>query len=198
MKVLAFSDIHGNLEILKLLQEKSKIAEINICAGDISSMSRNLIILMKRLNSLKNKTLLIPGNHENEDELKAASKNFENILFLHKGVHIINKNIFMGYGGGGFSMNDDGFSLVADNFFKKQSLSEMKRSVLVTHAPPFKTGLDKIMGEHRGNKSIRKFIDETSPHLAISGHFHENAGKTDQIGKTLLMNPGPKGMFVNL
>jgi Icc-related predicted phosphoesterase len=70
--------------------------------------------------------------------------------------------------------------------------------ILVTHAPPYNTKVDRINGNLCGNKSIRNFISEVKPVLAVCGHLHETAGKRDKIGKTLVINPGYKGMVIDL
>ena len=73
-----------------------------------------------------------------------------------------------------------------------------KKVILVTHAPPYQTRLDKIGDSFVGNRSIRNFIESNNPMLAISGHFHENSGKDDRIGKTVVINPGPFGKLIRI
>ncbi|MBN2423093.1 metallophosphoesterase family protein [Candidatus Woesearchaeota archaeon] len=198
MKSLLFSDLHGNINFFNLIKEKSANSDIIICSGDISHMGNDLNLLVSRLNSFKKQVLILHGNHEQKDELRDVCNEYENVTFIHKAVHIQGENLFMGFGGGGFSLTDPEFSLVANRFFKKQDFEKMKRLVLITHAPPFKTKLDLIMGEHRGNKSIRQFIDEVQPHLVVCGHLHEHAGKYEKIGRSLIINPGPEGMIVEI
>jgi Icc-related predicted phosphoesterase len=83
---------------------------------------------------------------------------------------------------------DDEMRDFLKNFRQK---SESSKQVLVTHAPPHKTKLDKIfLGLHVGSKVIREFIDNFQPDLAVCGHIHEARG-VDHIGKTLIINPGP-------
>ncbi|MBU0758481.1 MAG: metallophosphoesterase family protein [Nanoarchaeota archaeon] len=198
MKLLLFSDSHGNINFIKNLWYKSKDADLTLCAGDISNFGTDLSMIMSKLNSFKNPVLVVHGNHEEPDELREACKENDNIIFLHKAVHISDDYFFMGYGGGGFNMLDTDFTLVANRFFKRQGIEKMKKTILMTHAPPFKTRLDLVQGEHRGNKSIRNFIDEVSPHLVVCGHLHENAGKEQLLGKTFIVNPGPEGMIVDI
>ena len=72
------------------------------------------------------------------------------------------------------------------------------QTILVTHQPPYKTALDPIYGEHVGSTSIRKFIKEHQPDYCITGHIHENEGKTDKLGKTIIVNPGPAGKIIEI
>jgi Icc-related predicted phosphoesterase len=66
-----------------------------------------------------------------------------------------------------------------------------KPMVLVTHQPAWGTTVDlQASTRHKGSRSVRSFIESHQPLLAVSGHIHEAYG-TDQIGSTLLVNPGP-------
>ena len=185
------------MRTLANLKLKSSEADVSICAGDFTVMENNINKIMKNINSFDSPVLMIHGNHENGDFLGELCEKYRNITFLHKAVHHVDDYIFMGYGGDGFSTNDPTFEEVAEKFFKPQSIGK-RRIVLVTHGPPHGTNIDKINGEFRGNKSYRKFIDSVKPHLVISGHLHENAGKSQRIDRTLFINPGPKGVIVDI
>jgi uncharacterized protein len=197
MKILFFSDLHGDMEALKQLKKQSKDADIVVCAGDISVMEKNLPKILSELDAFKKPTLIIPGNHENEERLQNLCENHDNLIYLHKAVHKVEEYIFMGYGGDGFSTTDPTFIKVAFSFFKKEA-KNIKRLILITHGPPYDTKIDDLDGVPRGNKSYREFIDDIKPHLAISGHLHENAGKHHKIGRTLFINAGKQGAFVNI
>ncbi|MBT3720346.1 hypothetical protein HN789_05660 [archaeon] len=196
MNLLFFSDMHGNLKVLDSLKNKAKEADGIVCSGDFTVFEEDIEKILKKLSKFDKKVLLIHGNHEDEDRVRDLCEKHDNISFLHKGVFHAEDYIFMGYGGDGFSTNDPEFERVA-KFFKEES-KDKKRIVLFTHGPPHGTVIDKINGEHRGNKSYRNFIDDVKPHLVISGHFHENAGKTQKIGRTLFVNPGPHGAFIDI
>lgn len=73
-----------------------------------------------------------------------------------------------------------------------------KKIILVTHAPPYKTRLDKLAGEHCGNKSIRNFIEKSRSDLVICGHLHENFGREDKIKRTRIINPGHFGKVISI
>ncbi len=62
--------------------------------------------------------------------------------------------------------------------------------LLVSHVPPYGTAIDCLRnGRHVGSKAIRKFIEQHSPELCVSGHMHEAKG-TDTLGTTRILNPG--------
>jgi len=198
MKILAFTDMHGSLKALRKLKKKSRKADVIVCAGDISIFEQKLEYFLKQFDKLNKPFLIIPGNHETSEDMEAASMLFENMINIHKKTYKTNNCLFMGYGEGGFSMVDKEFERKAKKFEKEIKKNKDMKVVLVTHAPPYKTRLDDIGGSACGNKSIKNFIKKMRPDLVITGHLHENAGKTDSIEKTRLINPGPYGEIISL
>jgi uncharacterized protein len=197
MKLLIFVDSHGNKKIMRRLKSLSKKVDLVICAGDFTVMEKNMNKILKDLNEFYSPVLMVPGNHEDEIELGKLCEKFENIIYIHKGAHHFEDYVFLGYGGGGFSEADPDFKRISENFFKNE-IKGKKRSILVLHGPPHGTKVDMINNGYAGDKNFRKFIDESQPHLVVCGHLHENVGKKDKIGRTLIINPGPKGVIVEI
>ena len=179
MKILAFTDTHGSLLALKRIEQKTKTQnpDLLVCAGDISIFEHGIIGIMRRLNKLNKKIVIIHGNHEDDITFIRLSKLFKNIIFIHKKHFIENNLLFLGYGGGGFSIVDKEFEKIAIKFKKIIKNNKDKKIILVTHAPPYKTRLDKLVQGHSGNKSIRNFVEKNKVYLLICGHLHENFGK---------------------
>lgn len=203
MRILAFVDIHGNYKALEKIKKQAKNADILVCAGDISIFENNLDVLLFQLNKLNKPVLIIPGNHENDEDLDELTKIFDNIININEKCFIKEQYLFLGYGGGEFSMIDKHFNKVGKKFEKRikkflKDKEKDKKIILITHTPPYKTKIDMIMDKPCGNKSIKNFILKIKPDLVISGHLHENAGKEDKIGKTIIINPGPFGKIVNI
>ena len=201
MKLLAFTDIHGSLLALRRIEQKvkSQKPDLLVCAGDISIFEHGIVGIMRRLNKLNRKIVIIHGNHENNTTFIKCSKMFKNIISIDKNHSIEGNILFLGYGGGGFSLVDKGFEKIAHTKFKKIIKNNKdKKIILVTHAPPYKTRLDKLVGGYCGNKSIRNFVEKNKVDLLICGHLHENFGKEDKIKKTKIINPGPFGKIVEI
>ncbi len=198
MKILAFVDMHGSKEALRKIKSTARKENVDyvVCAGDITIFGDEFEKLMKQLDEMGKTVLMVHGNHEGQEETRKLCEKSKNIVFLHKRVLDVGDYVFVGWGGGGFSKSDKQF----ENFIKKElpNIKKGKKILLVTHAPPHKTKLDDIWGEPAGCKSIRNFIEEHKPHTAISGHLHENSGKVDNIGKTMLINPGPWGIVIEI
>ena len=200
MKILAFTDTHGSLLALRRIEQKTKAQnpDLLVCAGDISIFEHGIIGIARRLNKLNKKIVIIHGNHEDDSTFKKLAKLFKNIIFIHKTHFICNNLLFLGYGGGGFSIVDREFEKISAKFKKIIKQNKDKKIILVTHAPPYKTKLDKLVEWHCGNKSIRHFVEKNKVDLLICGHLHENFGKEDNIKKTKVMNPGPFGKIVEI
>ncbi len=64
MKVLAFTDLHGNKQAVQTIIKKAKEADIMVCAGDLSDWGQHGREMLKELEKAGKPMLLIPGNHE--------------------------------------------------------------------------------------------------------------------------------------
>ncbi len=200
MKILAFTDLHGSRKTLKQVIEKSKDAGLVICCGDLTIFEQDLNTLLGRFDSIKKPVLIIPGNHENSMRLKKVCSDFKNIVYMDGRAFESDEFIILGAEGNGFSIVDRQFDKVAKSFQKiLKSRKGDKKYILMTHAPPYETKLDRLFDTgHCGNKSIRNFILKSKPAFAFSGHIHENSGKKDRLGDTTIINPGPHGMLVRV
>ncbi|MBN1156693.1 metallophosphoesterase [Candidatus Woesearchaeota archaeon] len=196
MKILAFVDMHGSIKAFNEIKKKAKGANILVCAGDISMFENNIKSIIRKFGQLKKPVLMIHGNHESPGTMKSVCSAHNNILFIHKALYTLGDVQFIGYGGGGFTVTDDGF----EKFMKKamKDIDKKKKVILITHAPPYGTNLDIINSNHYGNKSVRNFIKLNKIDIAISGHLHECACHTDKINKVMLINPGPKGKLIEV
>ena len=160
-------------------------------------MERQLEKVANKINEFYAPVFMIHGNHEEEENLKKTCSNHPNITFIHKAVHHFDDYVFLGYGGGGFSNADPDFKNIAEKFFTNE-VQGKRRIIMALHGPPHGTRVDRIGGEHTGDRNFRKFIDDIQPHLVICGHLHENAGKNERIGRTMIINPGPQGVIVDI
>jgi Icc-related predicted phosphoesterase len=198
MKILAFVDTHGSMAALKKIISTAKKEKIDylVCAGDVTIFGEALQQILAKLDEIGLPVLIIHGNHEDERSLRKLCEKTRNIKFIHKTTVQTDGVAFMGYGGGGFSATDGDFETWSKAEMEK--ISEEKKVVLVTHAPPYGTKLDIILDQPAGNKSIRQFIKLYQPKLVICGHLHENAGMKDRLDKTVMINPGPWGAILEV
>jgi hypothetical protein len=202
MKILAFTDTHAYLPSINkiLAKAKKEKPDLMICAGDFTWFGNGLEVI-KRFN-IGIPLLVIPGNHEIPEEISFLAKKFPFVKNIHLKHFVLGSDFFLGCGGGGFTEHHAEFEQSEEKFAK--AIKQLKvqdhkyKVILVTHQPPYKTKTDLIYGEYAGSKSIRKFIEKYQPTLCITGHLHENFGKRDKIGQTLIINPGPDGEIIDV
>lgn len=192
MKILAFTDVHGNPDALATLGKRSKQADILVCAGDLSIFGNRLKESLVAMNSWGKPVYFIHGNHEDAEEF-ANMKDYPNLHFVHATEAEYEGIIITGWGGGGFTVTDPGLERFA------QTLAPHPKRVLLFHGPPHGTNVDNL-GEWAGFvgcKSRRLVIEKLQPMLVVTGHIHETTGKQDKIGRSIVINPGPLGVFIN-
>ena len=197
MKILAFTDIHGSKSALRKLNQIARIRNPDalVCAGDITIFENNLSFCLRKINSIGKPVIIVHGNHE---EPSSFNVNLKNIYFIHKKHFIIDGVLFLGYGGGGFSKVDNDFKKTGKKFGEILAKNKSKKAVFVTHAPPYKTRLDNIDGQHCGSKTLRQFAGKNKIGLWVCGHLHENFGKWDNIKNTRAVNPGKVGKIITI
>ena len=202
LRILAFSDLHGDEKALKLLEKKSKKADVVVCAGDFTVFENNILRIMRKLDEIGKPVMLVNGNHEDAMLVAEICRKLKNVKQVHRKAYCSSEfpgYIFVGHGGEGFELVSKDFERFSATAVKKikQLQKQKKKIIFVTHQPPHKTKLDFIWAHH-GSKSYSKFVRKIQPLLHVCGHLHETQGKKDRIRKTLVINPGPKGAIVEV
>jgi uncharacterized protein len=198
MHILAFADTHLDKKSLKEIIQKSKDADLVICAGDISWFGQGLKEFLTILNKkIKQSVYFIHGNHEEGEPIKTICKPLKNIHFVHKQVKKIQGYTIFFWGGGGFAQVNPQFEKATTRF--KKAITKNDKVILVTHGPAYKSNIDFLPWcGHVGSKSQRKFIKSIKPILHLSGHLHEHIYEQDTIGETVVMNVGPAGTLIEI
>lgn len=195
MKILAFADLHGDKKALQKVIDKSSEVDLVLCAGDLTIFENDLPFFIRELSKIKKNVLLVHGNHEFPDNLKKEISKYQNLHFIHKSIYTFKDVYFLGWGGGGFSIRDAEFEHYAEHLGKAVS---DKPFIMLVHGPPHGTKVDYLNKGHVGCKTITDFIKKHQPHIVFCGHLHELTHNMDKIGKTLVINPGPKGVVINM
>ncbi len=74
MKLLVFSDIHGDANVLERLMNIE--ADHYIAAGDLCTFSRGLDAMCSILQRRGEQVWVLPGNHENESQIETACQRY--------------------------------------------------------------------------------------------------------------------------
>jgi uncharacterized protein len=198
MRLLAFSDLHRDLDQAAKLAELSADADVVIGAGDFASMHEGLEEAIAALSSISKPTVLVPGNNETQDALEDAATAWPAATVLHGDSTEIEGEIFYGLGAGVPTTPWD-WSFDLDESEAGQALAGLPdEAVLVVHSPPKGHCDESGDGMHLGSSSILAAIERTSPKLVVCGHIHEAWGRTSTVGSTEICNLGPEGRFFEL
>ena len=196
LRILVVADFHGlpdaDANLLKFLEHSYDCLVLIGDLTDFGPLSAAEDILNKA-EVVGLPTLAVPGNCDPKSVLEALDKHGVN---LHAKLTKIDGVTFVGLGGSNLTPFNTPFELTEAEI--KEELDELVQAldqnfVLVTHVPPHDTLVDRTHdGMHVGSKSIRQFIEERQPIVALCGHIHE-ARNTDRLGRTLIVNPGSIG-----
>ncbi len=195
MKILAFTDLHGDMQALEKVKQKAEEADVIVSTGDLTVFEKDLETIMSQLDSLGKPVIIVHGNHEFYDNMEQLSAEMENVKFIHEEHHEHDDALFLGYGGGGFSYRTEEFKEVGEKFKKLIGDHDV---IFLIHGPPYDTDVDIVMEDHVGNMTMREFIEEVEPDMVVCGHIHEAFGKEDRIGKSHIINPGPEGKIIEI
>lgn len=194
MKILAFSDLHGDQDQAQRFVELAGDADVVIGAGDFASVRLGIRRTIAPLSAIEKPTVLVPGNNESQSELAEACEGWSSVILLHGESTEIDDLTFFGLGGGvpvtPFSWSFDLSEREADE--KLEGCPQ--GCVLVVHSPP-KGYVDEAHGRHMGSEAILAAIETKRPALVVCGHIHESWGREATIGSTPVVNLGPEGRF---
>lgn len=191
LKIIAISDIHGRTNYDQKIVNALSSVDLIIIAGDITDFGgkNEASLIINEIKTINQNILAVPGNCDRPDVIKLLKSEGVN---LHGEIREFKDILFFGVGGSGITpfhtpqeYSDAEFEEILTRYKKIDSFN-----IFVSHAPPLNTKVDKtFMGMHVGSKEVRKFIEKQQPHICVCGHIHE-ARNIDQIGKTLVVNPG--------
>jgi len=198
MKLLAFSDLHRDLDQAAELVAMSAEADVVIGAGDFASVHEGLSETIGALATIQTPTVLVPGNNETEDALREATAGWGAAIVLHGGGTTIEGTDFYGLGAG-VPVTPWEWSFDLDDETAAAMLASCpENAVLVLHSPPRDHCDSNGAGMNFGSPALLRAIEEKSPRLAVCGHIHESWGCESTIGETPVRNLGPQGTWIEV
>jgi Icc-related predicted phosphoesterase len=201
MKVLIFSDIHGDVRALERIVEQS--ADIYIDAGDLATFGRGLERCGEILKPLRERLWVLPGNHETHEATKDLCARHGFVDFHRKARILESNGRAIHWAGLGYS-NITPFSTPGE--YSEEEITSalaafngLKPLYLVVHFPPVETELDEYSpGKHAGSQALRVWTEKAQPDYLFCGHIHETAGMRDVLGATQMINVGKRGYTIEI
>jgi Icc-related predicted phosphoesterase len=170
-----------------------------IGAGDFATCRQGIGDTLQVLSRIECPAVLVAGNGESTDELRAAAAEWKSAHVLHGSGCQVDGVPFWGVGGGipvtpfgawSYDFNEDTATELLANC--------PSAGVLVVHSPPRDTVDHDSNGEIRGSRAIRETVETKQPRLVVCGHIHSDWGKEVSLGDSQVINAGPRGVIVNL
>lgn len=194
VNILAFSDLHLARARAAALVDASAGADLVIGAGDFCNKRAGLDAAMAMLAPIAAPLVLVPGNAESADELRAAAPAGAHVLH-GDGLEILGLRLF-GLGGGVpvTPFGDWSFDLTEAEAGAMLA-SCAAADILVTHSPPKGVADRMSAGASVGSTAIRDAIARIQPKLALCGHIHDSWGARGEIGASEVANLGPAGAW---
>lgn len=199
MKVLIFSDVHGDTGALERLLAEP--ADLYIAAGDLSTFGRGLERCGQVLRgaAAPERVWVLPGNHETHDETRALCERFGFVDFHRQVRQLVGTH----WAGLGYSnptpFNTPGEYTEEEIARALAAFDGLSDLYLVVHFPPHGTQLDRVaFGRHAGSRVLRAWVERVQPVYLFCGHIHECAGQRDTLGATQCFNVGKAGYLLEI
>jgi len=196
-RLLIFSDLHNDARALEKLMNVD--ADYYFAAGDLVSWARGLDKMGELMKRCAEHMYVLPGNHESERNIADFCERHGFINFHGGTLDIAGTHV----AGLGYStptpFETPGEYSEEEMAARLEKFVNWKPSVLICHAPPLDTDLDRIReGLHAGSRAVRDFIEKHQPAHFFCGHIHEAEGAVIQMGATRAQNVGKKGYLLEL
>jgi Icc-related predicted phosphoesterase len=198
VRLLAFSDLHVDLDAARGVVERAGEADLVIGAGDFASVHRGLEDAIGVLAAIEAPTLLVPGNNETDEALREACRDWEAAQVLHGEAAEIDGAGFFGLGAG-VPVTPWDWSFDLDEEEAGGLLERCPEgAVLVSHSPPRGHCDRSGAGQELGSGAVLAAIERARPPLVLCGHIHESWGCESTVGETTVVNLGPEGRVFEL
>ena len=195
-RILAFSDMHMSRRCAADIRAAAAEADFVIGAGDFCNARQGLGEAMEMLWTVLEKAVLVPGNAESADELRAAAGA---ATVLHgEATEIAGLKVF----GLGYAVPETpfgGWSCDLGEGEAEAMLAAMTQAdILISHSPPQGVADQNGAGRALGSTAVRAAIERVQPQFCFCGHIHDSWGQSGMIGETRVHNLGPRANWFEL
>ena len=199
MKILAFSDLHRDADAARRIVAEARHADVMVAAGDFATCRVGAGEILDILADAGVPMVMVSGNHDDPDELRALSAEIPGLHYLHGDGVSIGGQDFFGLGGEIPRRNPASWNFaVSEEGAAKALIACPVGAVLVTHIPPLGHADQQRDGRHDGSQAVTDAIVMQKPVLNVCGHIHSAWGDTSRIGPTQIKNLGPTANWFNV
>jgi len=205
MRMLAFSDVHTDLEACRDLAARSQRADLVVAAGDFAIRHDGLDATIAELGAITAPAVAAPGNNETEEALRAsAASHWPAARVLHGEVAEVGRARVAALGGGipetgkdwSWDLSEEAASAALGRI--AETLAGARLDVLVTHSPPLGLCDEAVPNRHTGSSAIAAAIGLLKPRVLVCGHVHPAWRQYAWSGSTLVYNAGPLGAVLDV
>jgi len=200
MKIMALSDIHGDINLARAKAEEAKKANVDfvLLCGDLTFNDSRAEGIIGPFKEKGLKIGIIPGNHEPTSTINFLTERYK-LVNLHGYSYYLDRVGMFGCG----SANIGLFQLSEEEIFDSlekghKSIEDKQKKIMVTHVHPSGSLIEKFTSFFPGSDAVRYAIEKFQPDLALCGHVHEADGIEELIGKTRVINVGRKGKILEI
>ncbi|MGA3295024.1 MAG: metallophosphoesterase [Candidatus Acidiferrales bacterium] len=200
MKILVFSDIHGDLPAIERLMAQP--ADLYICAGDLATFGRGLHGCGEVLKPLGERLWVLPGNHETHEDIREFCRRYGFVDFHRQVRPLESAKGVTQWAGLGYSnitpFKTPGEYSEAEIAKALSAFDGIRPLYLVVHFPPLNTLDEYAPGKHAGSPALREWVERAQPAYLFCGHIHETAGLAERLGATQCFNVGKQGYAIEI
>lgn len=198
LRVLAFSDLHGDRRAAERIVRASRTADLVVGAGDFATRREGGDEVLRVLAACHAPVVVVHGNHDEPDALRAAAKGL-GLVYLHGDVLQFGDVEVFGLGGEIPSRSEAAWNVSETEAAAAELLARCPvRALLVTHTPPFGCADLQRDGTHQGSYAVREAVRTRSPVACLSGHIHFSWGTAALIERTPVFNLGPAARRIRI
>lgn len=195
VRVVAFSDLHRSRAFAGQILAAAEDADLVIGAGDFGHMRQGVAETLSWLAPIAAKAVFVPGNAESADELRAATT----ATVLHgQAAEKAGLRLF----GLGYAVPVTPFGPWSCDLTEEAAEALLASlgpvDILITHSPPKGVADRALSGLSLGSTAIRAAIERAQPRLVLCGHIHESWGQRGWIGRSEVVNLGPRPVTFQL
>ena len=137
MKILAFSDLHRDVDASRKIADAARHADLLVAAGDFGSHGKGTLEPVGILRTAAKPTILVSGNHDNSSQLRDYCAGWGDGHLLHGAALRLEGIVFFGLGCEIPRRKDEPWNEALDEEDASGMLADCPQgAVLVTHSPP--------------------------------------------------------------